>query len=89
MTRWSRKHERCRGCETTERPHHGRGYCQACYARRWDRSAAGKAAKAAYRARLARDPAWRRQESARVLAWYYRRRKAGGEPGPTTGAAGP
>lgn len=31
---WSRHHEQCLGCSTTERRHVARGFCMACYRRR-------------------------------------------------------
>lgn len=32
---WAVAYERCRGCWSTDRSHTGRGYCTACYARRF------------------------------------------------------
>ncbi|MCA1669689.1 MAG: HNH endonuclease [Thermomicrobia bacterium] len=31
INRWSRKHDRCVKCGTTERPHNARGLCCNCY----------------------------------------------------------
>lgn len=34
---WSRKHPRCLGCGTQERPHGRKGLCGRCSARKWAR----------------------------------------------------
>ena len=31
QNQWSRKYDSCKGCNTSERPHHAQGYCQSCY----------------------------------------------------------
>lgn len=32
---WARKHDRCKICGTTERPHRAKGMCGLCYGRAW------------------------------------------------------
>lgn len=87
--RWSREHDRCRGCGETSRRHHGRGYCRACHQARWQQTAGAKATRRRWwRRRYYGDETFRRRSIATAAEGVRRaraRRKARQGPGPTTG----